>query len=115
MALLVAIVASHLTGIAGGTLLLTLNGIVSYCLGGVFFLFCDTPASFFAIGLGKLIETGRSGGLAVGQLYFLGLGLLGTGFFGSGPLGLHLRGSIVGRAVAPGTTDIRFSDYGARF
>ena len=47
--------------------------------------------------------------------------ILGFWFFGAGwvlvagALGLHLRKSIVGRAVAPGATGIRFSDHGAGF
>ena len=114
MALLLAIVTSHLTGIARSPLFLTLNGIVSCCQGGGFFLFEPFPLLLFANGLGGRIGMGRSGGLAIDQLFFLGPGLLSTEFFGSGPLGLHLQGSIVGRAVASGTTDIRFLDHGAR-
>ena len=52
-------------------------------------------------------------GWSVGRLCFLGPGLLGAGFLGGGSLGLHLRGGVVGRAVAPGTTGIRFPDHGA--
>ena len=90
MVFFLAIVASHLTGIAGGLLFFTLNAIVSCCQGRVFFLFELLPLLFFAIGFGGLIRTGRSRGLAIGRLCFLALGHLGAGFLGSGSLDLHL-------------------------
>ena len=83
--------------------------------GGVFFLFEPLPLLFFAIRLGRLIEAGRSGNQAIGQLCFLELRLLSAGFFGGGSLGLHLWGSVVGRAVAPRTTGIRFPNHDAGF
>ena len=64
MALLLAIVASHLTGIVEGPLLITFNDIVSCCQ-EVFFLFKPFSPLFFIIGLGALIRMGRSGDLAV--------------------------------------------------
>ena len=90
VAFFLAIVASHLTGIARGPLLLTLNGIVSCHWGGVFFLSESFLLLFFAIGLGKLIRTGQSGGFAIGRLCFLGPELLSAKFLYSGLLGLHL-------------------------
>ena len=90
MALFLAIVASHLTDIARSPLFFTLNGIFSYCRGGVFFLFEPFPLFLFVIGLGRLIGTGRSRDFAVSQLCFVGPRLLGARLLGSGFLGLHL-------------------------
>ena len=61
MAFFLVIVVSHLTGIAGGPLLFTLNSIVSYCQGGVLFLFEALALLLFAIKLGGLIGMGQSG------------------------------------------------------
>ena len=65
MAFFLAIVIRHLTGIAGIPLFLCFNGIITCRRGRVFFLFKPLPFLFFAIGLGGLIGTGQSGGLAI--------------------------------------------------
>ena len=82
MAFYLAIVISHLTGIIGSLLLLILNGIVS-CRRSEVPFFKLFSLFVHAIGLDGLIGMRRSGGLAVDQLYFLGLRLLGVKFFGS--------------------------------
>ena len=112
--LLLIIVVSHLTGIARGLLFFTLNGILSYCRGGIFFLFEQLPLFLFAIGLDRFMRTGQSKGFVIGEICFLGPGLFDTRFFGSSFLGLHLQRSIVGRTMALETTDIRFPDHGTR-
>ena len=65
MAFFLAIVASHLTGIVGGPVLLTFNSIVFCCQGGFFFLFKLLPPLLLVIGLDGLIGTGRRRGFAV--------------------------------------------------
>ena len=49
-----------------------------------------------------------------GGFYFFYLRLLLVKVLGSCPLGLHLRGGAIGRAVTLETADIRVSDHGAR-
>ena len=91
MALFLAIIALPVA-------FLTLDGVVPSGRRRVFpvlLLLLILFLLFLASRLDGFIKAGRSGGLAVGLLCFLGPGFLGAGFFGSGSLGLHLRGSDV--------------------
>ena len=53
-------------------------------------------------------------GLLFGRLYLLGPRLLRARLLYNCPLGLHLWGNAIGRAVTLETTDIRVLDHGAR-
>ena len=110
MALLLAIIILSVT-------FLTLDGVIPGGRKRVFPVQLLLPILllfFLTSRFDRLIGTGRRGGLTVGLLCFLGPGFLGAGFFGSGFLRLHLRGNIMGWAVAFRATGIRVPDHGAR-
>ena len=100
MALFLAIVALSIASVVPFLLFTNFNGvgIISSYRGIVFpvslFLLFLKILSFFicARGLSELsrLRAGWSGVFTLSQLCFLGPRLLGAGFFGSGPLGLHL-------------------------
>ena len=105
-----------LTIIALSVAFLTLDGIVSGGRRRVFPILLLLPILLFfflASRLDGLIGAGRSGGLAVGLLYFLGSGFLRAEFFRSSSLGLHFQGSIVGWSMASRATGIRVPDHSA--
>lgn len=67
---------------------------------------------FLAIRLGKLIGTEQSRSLAIGQLYFLELGLLGIRLFDNDFLDLHFDGEdVIRRAIIFEATDIQLLDH----